>query len=206
MPLGIKLPKLATANTRALSNNNLRLGNFPNSFTEADKKLSVAIRDNNLPVVMDMLEEGADLTKKHGGLTPLMYASTLCRSEIVRQLLQKSDVNAVDRDGKNSLMLASDNESREGDIDTVRLLLDAGADVNAADNDGHNALWYARFNDNNDVANLLLEHGAVEKSNKSRKSRKSRRATRKSRRATRKSRRATRKASRKNKSRKSRKN
>jgi ankyrin repeat protein len=179
MPLGIKLPQLATGNNRALSNNNLRKGNFPNSFTEVDKKLSVAIRDDNLPVVMEMLEEGADLTKKHGGLTPLMYASTLCHSEIVRQLLPSSDVNTMDRDGKNSLMLASDSESREGDIETVRLLLDAGADVNAIDRDGHNALWYARFNDNKDIVKVLLDHGAVEISNKSRKNRKSRRASRK---------------------------
>jgi ankyrin repeat protein len=199
MPLGIKLPQLATENNRALSNNNLRNGNFPNSFTEVDKKLSVAIRDDNLPVVMEMLEEGADLTKKHGGLTPLMYASTLCRSEIVRQLLPSSDVNTMDRDGKNSLMLASDSESREGDIETVRLLLDAGANVNAVDRDGHNALWYARFNDNKDIVKVLLDHGAVEIPNKSRKNRKFRKASRKSRRATRKSRRATRKSnSRKN--------
>ena len=187
---------MATANNRPLSNNNLRFGNFPNSFIEAVKKLSVAIRDNNLPVVIEAIDEGADLTKKHGGLTPLMYASTLCRSEIVRILLPNSDLNATDRDGMNSLLLACDNESRPEDVATVELLLDAGADVNSTNNRGQTPLMLAKMNENKDLVKILLDHGATNTANshknrKSRKFRKSHKATRKSRKS-RKSRKATR--------------
>jgi ankyrin repeat protein len=108
----------------------------------------------------------------------------------VRFLLPNSDLNATDRDGMNSLLLACDSESRPEDVATVELLLDAGADVNSTNNRGQTPLMLAKMNENNDLVKILLDHGATNTANshKNRKSRKSRRATRKSRKATRKSR------------------
>ena len=50
--------------------------------------------------------------------------------------------------------------SREGEIESARLLLDIGADIDAIAADGKNALGLAIYNGHYDVASLLVDRGA----------------------------------------------
>ncbi|MBM3779507.1 MAG: hypothetical protein FJW23_14930 [Acidimicrobiia bacterium] len=58
--------------------------------------------------------------------------------------------------GSTALLFAA----RSGDVESARLLLDAGADVNDAAADGTSALVLAAHSDRGDVARLLLARGA----------------------------------------------
>lgn len=49
---------------------------------------------------------------------------------------------------------------REGDLESARLLVSAGADVNAIDGDGKDVLGLAIFNGNYDLASLLIDSHA----------------------------------------------
>jgi hypothetical protein len=50
-------------------------------------------------------------------------------------------------------------------FELVKMLLEKGAAVNAKDKNGRTALSIARTNENNQISDLLLEHGAVESVN-----------------------------------------
>jgi ankyrin repeat protein len=68
-----------------------------------------------------------------------------------------ADVNARERlYGRTALMIAA----IEGDLDVVRLLVEAGSDLNIVDVEGSTALTLARSYGNLDVAALLEEAGA----------------------------------------------
>ena len=68
-----------------------------------------------------------------------------------------ADVNARERlYGRTALMIAAG----EGNLDAVRLLIEAGSDLNIVDAEGTTALTLARSNGNLDVAALLAEAGA----------------------------------------------
>src|SRR5262249_29837805 len=62
----------------------------------------------------------------------------------------------VQRGGATPLLFAA----RAGDVDSARILLEAGADVNESQPDGLSALVLAAHSGNGGVAALLLEHGA----------------------------------------------
>jgi ankyrin repeat protein len=68
-----------------------------------------------------------------------------------------ADVNARERlYGRTALMIAA----AEGNLDAVRLLVEAGSDLNIVDAEGSTALSLARSYGNLDVAALLAQAGA----------------------------------------------
>src|SRR5690348_1892755 len=68
-----------------------------------------------------------------------------------------ADVDARERlYGRTALMIAA----AEGNLDSVRLLVEAGSDLHVVDAEGSTALSLARSNGNLDVAALLAERGA----------------------------------------------
>ena len=165
----------------------LKAGADPNrALTQyGDTALMMAARTGKPDAVSVLIESGANVNAKEtwGGTTPLMWAVSEKHPAAAKVLIDHgADVNARSNfvgaangrgfegrtpvAGKNDpnpeefasgwltpLMFAA----REGDVDSAKLLVAAGADVNAIAGDGKNALGLAVFNGNYDLASYLID-------------------------------------------------
>lgn len=95
-----------------------------------------------LEIVKLLVENNADINKKNiDGVTPLMWACSFHRLDIVKYLLStgKCDVNAVDNKLQSALIYAT-NSSVQLSKEMIELLIKNGADVNHHDNEGGTVL------------------------------------------------------------------
>ena len=168
----------------------MKAGADPNApLTQyGDTALMMAARTGKTDALRVLLEGGGRVNDKEkwGGTTALMWAVSERHPEAVKLLLEHgADVKArsnfvapangrgfegrtpvADDNGRKveefasgwltPLMLAA----REGDMESARLLVTAGADVNAVGGDGKSALSLAIFNGNYDVASYLVDNKA----------------------------------------------
>jgi ankyrin repeat protein len=153
---------------------------------DGETALMLAIRTGALPIVQLLIDAGAkvNVVEKQHQQTPLMYAGASEKTAgaknagaIVKLLLSKgadvtprslsydwpSHISEEPRvqyhpfGGLTALLYAA----RDGCYDCVEALIAAGADVNVPTLvEGITPLMIALDNDNNDVARLLLDHGA----------------------------------------------
>lgn len=106
-----------------------------------------------------LLSRGASVnTKQVEGRTPLFLAASLGSGHaVVRLLLEHgADPNLSLSNGRTPLMAAA----ARGDVDTLRLLVNAKASVDAKDGAGDTALMLAAADGNPQAVLLLLERGA----------------------------------------------
>jgi uncharacterized protein len=147
---------------------------------DGETALMLAIKTGELPIVQMLIKAGANVNtvEKEQKQTPLMYASAAKQNagEMVKLLLSK-DADVKPRSlsydwpthiseeprvqyhpfgGLTALLYAA----RDGCYDCVDALIANGADVNVPTPEGVTPLMIALDNDNNDVAKLLLDHGA----------------------------------------------
>jgi len=106
-----------------------------------------------------MLIEFGDAEVNQPGWAPIHYAAFENRAELVRYLIQKgANKNALAPNGYTALMLAA----RGGHLEAARALLYEDVDVNARSPDGATALRIAKTRKHTDLADLLVQAGAVE--------------------------------------------
>jgi uncharacterized protein len=166
----------------------IRAGADPNGpLTQyGDTALMLASRTGKIDAVTVLLDNGAKVNAKEtwGGTTALMWAVAERHSAAVKVLIDHAaDVNArsyfvpaangrgfegrtpvAPKPGQAAEEFASGwftplmFAAREGDVESARFLVAAGADVNATGSDGKDALGLAIFNGNYELASLLLDN------------------------------------------------
>ncbi len=157
----------------------LKAGADPNAKGQEDETpLMTAARTGNAAAAKVLLEHGAkvDARESWHGETALMWAAAENHPAMLKELLvHGADVNAIstvvkwDRQvtaeprekwlppgGFTALMFAA----REGCMECLPILADAGANLNRADPDGITPMVNAIINGHYDVAKFLLDRGA----------------------------------------------
>ncbi|MGP0073762.1 MAG: ankyrin repeat domain-containing protein [Bryobacteraceae bacterium] len=151
-----------------------------NPNQDGETALMLAIKTGELPVVEMLIKAGANVNVRETfhNQTALMWAAAAPKNagEIVKLLLSKgadfkpralytdwgSQITSEPRaqyrpvGGLTALLYAT----RDGCYDCVEALIAAGADVNYPTPEGVTPLAIALDNDHNEVAKLLLDHGA----------------------------------------------
>jgi ankyrin len=165
----------------------IKAGADPNgALTPAgDTALMMAARTGKTDAVRVLVEAGANVNAREswGGTTPLMWAVSEGHADAVRLLIaQGADVKARSNfvaaangrgfEGRTPIADKADAKveefasgwltplmlaAREGNVETARILVEAGADVNALAGDGKNALALAIFNGNYELASFLVD-------------------------------------------------
>ena len=116
-----------------------------------------AVRQGDAPAVRALLKSGADVNQPAGdGARPLHWASHGDSTEIVRLLLAAGAAQVANDLGITPLHLAAAN----GNVATLRLLLEKRANANAAAASGVTPLMEASRSGSVDAVRLLLAHGA----------------------------------------------
>ena len=124
-----------------------------------DNTLRNAIYENDVKLVKELIDEGADVNKAltTDGDTPLCIAARYGQLDVAQLLLDRgAEVNKADRYGSTPLYIAA----RYGQLAVAELLLDKGAEVNLANTYGATPLWIAVQEGKLDVAKLLIDKGA----------------------------------------------
>ena len=159
----------------------LNAGADPNTTgVDGETVLMLAARTGRPDAVQLLLAKGANVNASESwqGETALMWAAAEDHAEVVALLAKHgADLNArskvpdfpkvkvdfatmvftaLPRGGFTPLLLAA----RQGALNGVRALAEAGADLNATDPDGTTALNMAIINAHYDVAAVLVEKGA----------------------------------------------
>jgi ankyrin repeat protein len=156
-------------------------GADPNStYGAGETPLMLAARTGNLNAVRLLIDRGAHVNgaDEFKGYTPLMFAASENQPEVAKLLIDRgADVNNRSRrfefgDLKSAsggaLMERAEGgmtplqyAAREGNVETGRVLIAAGADVNAPEaQHSFTPMLIAIYNGKYDFASLLLEHGA----------------------------------------------
>jgi len=175
------LSEAASAGNAPMIEALLKAGADPKALTTADGEtvLMTAARSGSADAVKILLDRGADVNARESykGQTALMWAAAEHHPAIVKLLLEHgadwkirnfdretkmpklsaaSSVTPIARGGFTAFLFAA----REGDIDSAKVMLDAGVDINQTDVDNTNALVVSIMNQHYTFAKFLLDRGA----------------------------------------------
>jgi uncharacterized protein len=136
----------------------LERGGDPNYVSDKGVPLICEIiRKNEAALVKHLMNRGCSVNVVSGdrGTTPLMEASSLGRTELVKLLIEMgADLNHASKEGQTALILAIGNRYEE----TARILLEEGADPKHKDQLGMDARKYAQLYGFSEIAELLEEN------------------------------------------------
>lgn len=121
--------------------------------------LRIACMNNDLPAARFLIDKGADVNMSDiHGKSPLSRAAGQGFNVLLKLLLDTRgiDVDAQKIDGDTALRLAVMNNQ----VESTRLLLEAGANPNIQNGQGNTPLIRAVAQGYTEITKLLLEHGA----------------------------------------------
>ena len=175
------LSEAAAAGNATMIEALLKAGADPNTLTTADGEtvLMTAARAGQVDAVQVLVAHGANVNARENyrGQTALMWAAAERHPQVVKFLMDHgADWKVVSFDRNNVIpklsaassitpmakggLTALDFAAREGDVDSARSMLDAGADINQLDADNTHALTIALMNKRYTFAKFLVERGA----------------------------------------------
>lgn len=175
------LSEAVTSGSAAMVEALLKAGADPKTLTtgEGETVLMTAARAGNIDVVRTLLTRGAEVNarEKYKGQTALMWAAAERHPAVVKLLLEHGadwKVRSIDRETKVPRLSAASSISpiarggftalsfsaREGDVESARVMLDAGVDINYGDVDNTSALIVSIMNKQYSFAEFLLDRGA----------------------------------------------
>jgi ankyrin repeat protein len=175
------LSEAAAAGSGALVERLLKAGADPNTLAtkQGETVLMTASRVGNIEAVKVLLDHGADADARENyrGQTALMWAAAEGHPDVLKLLIAHGadlNVRSFDRDTTAPKMEAGTPASpiarggltalqfaaRQGEMESARTLLDAGADINQKDSDGNTALALAILNTHYDLAQFLMDRSA----------------------------------------------
>jgi ankyrin repeat protein len=146
---------------------------------DGETVLMTAARAGNVDAVRLLLDRGADVNarERYKGQTALMWAAAERHAAVVKLLLERgadwrvrsfdretkpprlsaaSSISPIPRGGFTALLFAA----REGDIETAKVMLDAGVDIDYGDVDNASPLVVAILNKQFAFAKFLIDRGA----------------------------------------------
>ena len=149
------------------------------STPDGETVLMSAARSGNVDSVRMLIDRGADVNarERYKGQTALMWAAAERHPPVVKLLLERgadwkvrgfdretkppklsaaSAISPIPRGGFTALMFAA----REGDLESARIMLDAGVDINYGDVDNVTPLVAAIMNKQYTLAKFLIDRGA----------------------------------------------
>ncbi len=118
-----------------------------------------AVRGEQPEAVKFLIQAGAGINiKTNSGDTALIQTTMTGQAEIIKLLLQHgANVNESNNNGETALLQAA----KWGEEEIVKLLLAAKIDIQ--DNEGYTAVDYADARKHKEVVDLLLNAGAIKK-------------------------------------------
>ena len=135
------------------------INEYPSQISDLQglNALAAAINMASMETIDLLVKKGVDINKKNkGGKTPLMFAAQY--PSVTKHLLSlNADVNAIGKMESTALAIAC----QFGNLDVIRILLEAGSSINHHDAHKRNGLYYAVKNDYLDVVQLLIDSGAL---------------------------------------------
>jgi ankyrin repeat protein len=133
----------------------------------ANQKVRQACRQGNLALLEAALAEkaDADAAAPAGGLPPLLEMLRAAKAPldparrgcVACLLAHGAKGDATDSDRRTAVIYAT----RLGDLDTLRLLVEAGANVRTRDRFHQTALFYAIESKRRDIVRYLAQNGAL---------------------------------------------
>jgi ankyrin repeat protein len=127
------------------------------SASDLNQALLNALSGDDSAGVKVLLETGADANAMESdSMTALMVAAQNAKPDAVKALVRAgAKINEIDEDGWTALMHVQD-------VESARILLNAGADMTVKNNEGKTALRLAIESDQEDIVKLLKSRGAPE--------------------------------------------
>jgi ankyrin repeat protein len=159
----------------------LKAGANPDTVTgeAGETVLMTASRAGNVDAVKVLIDRGANVNARetYKGQTALMWASAERHPQVVKLLLARGadwKARSIDRETKAPRLSAASSISpiarggftalsfsaREGDIESAKVMLDAGVDINYGDIDNTSAMVVAIMNKQYSFAKFFLDRGA----------------------------------------------
>lgn len=128
-----------------------------NNVTYGSQDIFIAIKSGTIDQVKSYIENGGDVNiKDENGRTLLIWASLLRDTNFARLLLDaNADVNLT-QNGFSALMAAT----TAGNLESIKLLINAHSEVNAKNIQGYTALIMAATNGISDIVSQLLAANA----------------------------------------------